>query len=70
MIFQLLKINSAKIISTISHCEKCRSSEKWLGNYSPKEKIRKSGLWQVNELWKTPLSESEITMLKNLLTAY
>ena len=45
----------SKMISTISLCDECTSSKKWLGSYSPKEKIRKSGLWLVNELWKTPL---------------
>jgi len=47
----------SKIISTISLCEECKPSKKWLGNFSPKEKIRGSGLWLVNELWKTPLNE-------------
>lgn len=53
----------AKIISTISHCKKCIPSKTWLGNFSPKEKIKKSGLWQVNELWKTPLSGNEMADL-------
>jgi hypothetical protein len=38
-----------------------------LGNFSPKEKIRGSGLWLVNELWKTPLNEWDMTELKNML---
>src|SRR3989344_5712619 len=54
----------SKIISTISLCEECKSSENWLGNFSPKEKIRKSGLWLVNELWKTPLSDEDVMELK------
>ena len=57
----------AKIISTVSLCEDCNPSENWLGNSSPKEKIRRSGLWLVNELWKTPLSEKEMVELKNKL---
>ena len=57
----------AKIISTVSLCEKCKPSENWLGNLSPKEKIRKSGLWLVNELWKTPLSNENMMELKQLL---
>ena len=61
-----LKIES-KIISTISLCEDCKYSEKWLGLFSPKEKIRKSGLWLVNELYKEPLSDKEIDDLKNIL---
>lgn len=57
----------AKIISTVSLCIDCSLSENWLGNFSPKEKIRKSGLWLVNELWKTPLSEKEIEELKIII---
>jgi len=58
----------AKIISTVSLCKDCSPSENWLGNFSPKEKIRKSGLWLVNELWKTPLSEKEIEELKIIIS--
>lgn len=57
----------AKIISTVSLCENCRPSENWLGNFSPKEKIKRSGLWLVNELWKTPLSENEMEELGRIL---
>jgi len=61
-----LEIES-KIISTVSLCEECKPSENWLGNSSPKEKIMKSGLWLVNELWKTPLSDENMIELKQLL---
>lgn len=57
----------AKIISTVSLCKNCKPSENWLGNFSPKEKIRRSGLWLVNELWKTPLSENEMEELRRIL---
>lgn len=40
------------LIKTISACKDFKTSENWLGNYSPIEKIRKSGLWLVNELSK------------------
>lgn len=49
----------SRLISTISLCEGCGASPGWLGSYSPKRKIRKSGLWQVQELWKAPFSERE-----------
>ena len=57
----------SRIISTVSTCPECRPSPDWLGLYSPKRKIRKSGLWQVNELYKCPLSEGELETLRNLL---
>jgi len=53
----------SKIISTISSCEECKPSTNWLGLFSPKEKIRKSGLWLVNELYKQPLSKKELEEL-------
>lgn len=61
-----LKIES-KIISTLSLCEECKPSQNWLGLFSPKEKIRDSGLWLVNELYKEPLSDKELDDLKNML---
>lgn len=62
-----LKIES-KIISTVSNCEECKQSPNWLGNFSPKEKIRKSGLWLVNELWKEELSKEDLDYLKGIMT--
>ncbi len=57
----------SKIISTVSLCDECKPSQNWLGLFSPVEKIRKSGLWLVNELWKTLLSEDDLKELKNIL---
>lgn len=54
----------SRIISTVSLCAGCKPSPHWLGNFSPKEKIRESGLWIVNELYKEPLSNSDFTCLK------
>jgi hydroxymethylpyrimidine pyrophosphatase-like HAD family hydrolase len=57
----------SRIISTVSLCEECCSSANWLGRFSPKEKIKKSGLWLVNELWKTPLNEEDMIKLKKII---
>jgi hypothetical protein len=59
----------SKIISTISQCDECRPSQNWLGLLSPKEKIRASGLWLVNELYKQPLSESDYEALKIVVSS-
>lgn len=56
----------SKMISTISLCKECIPSKKWLGLFSPKEKIRKSGLWLVNELYKTPLSEKDMKTIERI----
>jgi hypothetical protein len=56
----------AKMISTVSFCEACCPSESWLGLSSPIDKIRKSGLWLVNELYKQPLSPEDLERLRSL----
>ena len=58
-----LKLES-RIISTVSWCKGCHPSAEWLGLHSPKAKIRQSGLWLVNELYKKPLSEREFVALR------
>jgi len=57
----------SRIISTVSLCPSCAPSPNWLGLSSPKEKIRKSGLWIVNELYKQPLTQSEFENLKRTI---
>ena len=57
----------SKIISTVSLCDKCKPSSKWLGLFSPKEKIREAGLWLVNELYKEPLSDKDMNELNKFL---
>lgn len=57
----------SKIISTISKCKECKPSPDWLGLHSPKTKIRESGLWLVNELYKEPLNERDFDALRKLL---
>ena len=61
-----LKLES-EIISAISLCEECGAGDNWLGKSSPKEKIRKSGLWLVNELYKKPLDEKGFDFLKEIV---
>lgn len=57
-----LKLES-RIISTVSLCNECKPSKNWLGLYSPKKKIRESGLWLVNELYKKPLTKDDFLLL-------
>jgi hypothetical protein len=56
-----------RLISAVSNCSECQPSANWLGLYSPEEKIRKSGLWQTNELYKEPLSDEELTSISKML---
>jgi len=61
-----LRIES-KIISTVSRCKECHPSKDWFGLNSPKEKIRESGLWLVNELYKEPFSKEELREFMEML---
>lgn len=61
------RLFKSRIISTVSWCTDCSPSRKWLGQFSPEEKIRKSGLWQVHHLYRTPLTDNEMEELENYL---
>jgi len=58
----------SKIVSTLAKSKELTPSKNWLGNYSTKEKIRQSGLWQVNELYNEELTETEFEQLKRQIT--
>jgi len=56
-----------KIISTVSWCSECKPSESWLGLQSPKHKIRDSGLWLVNGLYKKGFAIDEVEHFENII---
>ena len=58
----------SKLISTVSLCDECHPSSTWLGLYSPVPKIRESGLWLVNHLYREPLSNNDFQALKELIS--
>jgi len=45
------------LIGTVSKCEVCKSSEKWIGKYSPTNQIQNSGLWLVQHLNSDVITE-------------
>lgn len=53
----------SKIISTLARFPEIQISSDWLGRFSPKDKICKYGLWQVNELLNKPLDLIEFKTL-------
>ena len=57
----------SRIISTVSLCSVCKPSSKWLGKFSTKEKIKESGLWLVNELYKKPINQQEFEVLRKIV---
>lgn len=58
----------ARMISTVAACQDCGPSSVWLGRYSPKSKIRTSGLWLVNELAGATLSKSDFSELEKIVS--
>jgi len=58
----------SKIVSTLAKSKELKPSENWLGNFSPKDRIKISGLWQVNELYNDILTENELNTLKLIAT--
>jgi hypothetical protein len=54
-----------KLISTLAY--QTKPSKNWLGNFSTKDKIKQSGLWQVQGLKNAKLTTSEFDGLKTLL---
>ncbi|MDD3014384.1 MAG: hypothetical protein PHC34_11835 [Candidatus Gastranaerophilales bacterium] len=57
----------SKIISTVSNCSECKPSQSWFGLYSPKDKIRSSGLWLVNKLDSTQLCKADLEHIKSIV---
>ena len=56
-----------RLIATISLCMICKPSSSWLGLHSPVEKIRRSGMWNVQGLWKeTGVSKDDLKKLQSL----
>jgi hypothetical protein len=56
----------SKLVSTLSLCEECKPSHNWLGLHSPLQKIRESGLWQVQGLYGVPLSAEDFVYLESV----
>lgn len=50
----------AVLIGTLARCGECRPSSNWLGRFSPKPKIARSGLWLEQFLQAAELTEDSI----------
>jgi hypothetical protein len=57
----------SRLISTVAQCSECGPSSNWLGLLSPKEKIRESGLWQVNKLHGKTLTDEDLLRMKEII---
>lgn len=45
------------LIGTLAQCSRCRPSAGWLGNASPKDSVRESGLWLAQHLRNQPITD-------------
>ncbi len=59
-----------KIISTILKCKECKPSSTWLGSFSPLQKIRESGLWNVQGLNSEEMTLVEFEKLKRKVDSF
>jgi len=57
----------SSLIGTLSHCKLCKPSANWIGNYSPLQKIRESGLWLVQHLKAEPINEKDKEIILNAI---
>jgi hypothetical protein len=55
-----------RLIGSLANYSQCTPSENWLGRYSPKPKIRKSGLWQVQHLKSSPITSQDMEKIKKI----
>jgi hypothetical protein len=51
------------LIGTLASCSQCGPSEGWLGCYSPKVPIRKSGLWLIHHLKAASLCSVQMDLI-------
>jgi len=57
----------SSLIGTVAHCKLCKPSNNWLGNFSPKKKIRESGLWLVQHLKANGINEKDKKIILNAI---
>jgi hypothetical protein len=49
----------SRLIGTLSRCSMCNPSPSWLGNFSPKEAIKESGLWLIQHLTSSGITDHD-----------
>ena len=54
----------ARLIGTLAQCSTCAVSTGWLGRHSPDDRIRTSGLWQVQHLHHDPIYDADLDLLR------
>jgi len=57
----------SSLIGTVASCKLCNPSDNWLGNKSPKQQIKRSGLWLVQHLRANGINESDKETIFNAI---
>ena len=57
----------SSLIGTVASCKLCNPSNNWLGNKSPKQQIKRSGLWLVQHLRANGINESDKETIFNAI---
>ncbi|MBM4146405.1 MAG: hypothetical protein FJ240_09070 [Nitrospira sp.] len=60
----------AKLIGEVSLCKDCGPSSSWLGKYSPAQKIKKSGLWQIQKVFGNGLTDSDMEEIREIVSTH
>lgn len=55
------------LIGTISQCSLCKPAPDWLGNHSPDKRIMESGLWLIQHLKTSPLSDKDMEIVSEAI---
>lgn len=55
------------LIATIAQCDDCKPSPDWHGKFSPKIKIKQSGLWQEQHIANPPMKDKDIELLREFM---
>ncbi len=73
--FRFIEINNqmggsgleSRSIATVAQCGECKASPEWLGLFSPIERIRTSGLWNVHYTDHAPITTNDMVRLKDIV---
>jgi len=57
----------SSLIGTVARCGLCKPSHDWFGDHSPVQKLRKSGLWQVQHLSDKGIEDNDIDTISNAI---
>ena len=57
----------SSLIGTVARCGLCKPSIDWFGNQSPVQKIKESGLWQVQHLSDKGIDDNDMDAISDAI---